>query len=94
MEDGKMNENAILSSVGEYTTFTYGGRTLTFMTSKDLDRYTEIKEWNNGYIVVIAKYKTKGEDEDYIDLLPILENLYMDADAFLKPIKGVEIRYA
>ena len=45
MEDGAMNETAILSSVGEYTTFTYGGRTLTFMTSKDLDRYTEIKEW-------------------------------------------------
>ena len=89
-----MNETAILSSVGEYTTFTYGGRTLTFMTSKDLDRYTEIKEWDNGYIVVVAKYKSKGEDEDYIDLLPILENLYMDADAFLKPIKGVEIRYA
>ena len=89
-----MNENAILSSVGEYTTFTYGGRTLTFMTSKDLDRYTEIKEWDNGYIVVVAKYKSKGEDEDYIDLLPILENLYMDADEFLKPIKGVEIRYA
>ena len=64
------------------------------MTSKDLDRYTEIKEWDNGYIVVVAKYKSKGEDEDYIDLLPILENLYMDADAFLKPIKGVEIRYA
>ena len=94
MEGGKMNENAILSSVGEYTTFTYGGRTLTFMTSKDLDRYTEIKEWDNGYIVVVAKYKSKGEDEDYIDLLPILENLYMDADEFLKPIKGVEIRYA
>lgn len=89
-----MDENAILSSVGEYTTFTYGGRTLTFMTSKDLDRYTEIKEWDNGYIVVVAKYKSKGEDEDYIDLIPILENLYMDADAFLKPIKGVEIRYA
>lgn len=89
-----MNENAILSSVGEYTTFTYGGRTLTFMTSKDLDRYTEIKEWDNGYIVVVARYKSKGEGEDYIDLLPILENLYMDADAFLKPIKGVEIRYA
>ena len=89
-----MNENAILSSVGEYTTFTYGGRTLTFMTSKDLDRYTEIKEWDNGYIVVVARYKSKAEDEDYIDLLPILENLYMDADAFLKPIKGVEIRYA
>ncbi|MBO7254307.1 MAG: hypothetical protein J6V36_03290 [Clostridia bacterium] len=89
-----MKENAILSSVGEYTTFSYGGRTLTFLTSKDLDRYVEIKEWDKGYIVVIAKYKSKGEEEEYIDLLPILENLYMDAEVFLKPIKGVEIKYA
>ena len=89
-----MNETAILSSIGEYTTFTYGGRTLTFLTSKDLERYTEVKEWDNGYIVVMAKYRSKDEDEDYIDLLPILENLYMDAESFLKPIKGVEIRYA
>ncbi|MBE6537456.1 MAG: hypothetical protein E7673_05835 [Ruminococcaceae bacterium] len=89
-----MNKNAILSSVGEYTTFTFGGRTLTFMTSKNLEKYTQIKEWDNGYIVVMAKYKSGNEDEDYIDLLPILENLYMDAEAFLKPIEGVEIQYA
>ena len=86
-------DEAVLSSNGEYTTFSYGGRTLTFMTSKDLDRYTEIKEWDNGYIVVMAKYKSKDECEEYIDLLPILKNLYMDAETFLKPIKRVVIRY-
>ena len=86
-------DEAVLSSNGEYTTFSYGGRTLTFMTSKDLDRYTEIKEWDNGYIVVMAKYKSKDECEEYIDLLPILKNLYMDAETFLKPIKRVVINY-
>ena len=86
-------DEAVLSSNGEYTTFSYGGRTLTFMTSKDLDRYTEIKEWDNGYIVVMAKYKSKDECEEYIDLLPILKNLYMDAETFLKPIKKVVISY-
>jgi len=33
------------------------------------------------------------ETEEYIDLIPILENLYFDADEFLKPIKEVGIAY-
>jgi len=32
--------------------------------------------------------------EDYIDLVPILERLYINAPEFLKPIKKVEVRYA
>jgi len=84
---------AVLSSKGEYTTFTYGDRTLTFLTSKDLDRYLSVKEWDNGYLVVTAKYKSRPEEEEYIDLLPILNNLYMDAAKFLNPIKGVDILY-
>lgn len=84
--------NAILSSSGEYTTFSFGGRTLTFLTSKELERYTRVKEWDNGYLVVMARFKSR-EEEDYIDLLPILKNLYMNAEEFLKPIKGVVIRY-
>lgn len=87
-----MNE-AILSSHGAYTTFSFGGRTLTFLTSKDLDRYLRVKEWDNGYLVVDAKYHSREEEEEYIDLIPILENLYMDADSFLKPIRGVKIQY-
>ena len=85
---------AVLSSKGEYTTFTYNGLTLTFLTSKNLDRYLKVIEWDHGYLVVLAQNRGKPVHEDYIDLVPILENLYMDADSFLNPIKEVEIRYA
>ena len=68
---------------------------LTFLTSKSLERYTSVKEWDNGYLVVMAKYSTRPtEEEEYIDLIPILENLYMNAEAFLNPIQQVEVRYA
>ena len=50
-------------------------------------------EWDNGYIVVMAKYEGSGEEEEYIDLIPILENLYFDVDDFLKPIQKVRIEY-
>ena len=42
---------------------------------------------------LIGKNKGKPEHEDYIDLQPILENLYMEPSDFLNPIKGVEISY-
>lgn len=42
--------------------------------------------------MVMAKYKGIGEIEDYIDLISILQNLYIDPQVFLKPIKSVEIR--
>ena len=88
-----MEENgcAYLSNRGEYTTFSYGEKTLTFLTSKDLDCYIEIKEWDKGYLVVTARYKSRAEEEDYIDLVPILENLYMNVEEFLRPIKRVEV---
>ena len=41
----------------------------------------------------MAKYEGCEEEEEYIDLAPILENLYFDADDFLKPIKKVRIEY-
>ncbi|MCI5868462.1 MAG: hypothetical protein MR224_02995 [Dorea sp.] len=31
--------------------------------------------------------------EEYIDLIPILQNLYFDVESFLKPIEGVCIQY-
>lgn len=40
----------------------------------------------------MAKYKhNEKPEEEYIDLVPILENLYFDVDKFLNPIKGVEV---
>lgn len=91
-----MNDNgqATLSSRDGYTVFSYGGHEIRFRTSPYLERYTSIKEWDDGYLVTSAKYSTLAEEEEeYIDLVPILENLYFDPQTFLKPIKNVRIQY-
>ncbi|MGP1402939.1 MAG: DUF7724 family protein [Catonella sp.] len=89
-----MNDYAILTSEGEYTIFEFNSDRIKFATSKRLERYTKIIEWDHGYLVVNAKYKELDEVEEYIDLIPTLKNLYYDVDEFLKPIKEVRIEYA
>jgi hypothetical protein len=90
-----MSDTAILSSFDRYTTFSYGGKTLTFRTCNGLEKYTKVLTWDNGYLEVLAKYRQRSEPiEEYIDLIPILEGLYMDKDSFLNPIKKVRIQYA
>ena len=89
------NDTATLSSFDRYTTFSFGGKTLTFRTCNGLERYTKVLLWDNGYLEVMAKYRHKDHDiEEYIDLEPVLDGLYMDKEAFLKPIKNVRIDYA
>lgn len=94
-DDQTTKTTAILSSSGEYTTFSANGRTITFLTSKNLDRYTKVVEWDDGYIVVMCRMKSRPDEEreDYIDLIPILKNLYIDPVHFLSPIKEVSIQY-
>ena len=88
-----MTNYAILSNKGEYTTFAYGDSKIRFKTSHMLERYTKVLEWDNGYLVVMAKYKNNlTDEEEYIDLIPILENLYINEEEFLKPITKVEIQ--
>ena len=42
----------------------------------------------------MAKYAHNEEpEEEYIDLRPILEKLYIDADEFVKNIKEVRVMY-
>lgn len=85
---------AFLSSSGEYTFFKFRDRVITFLTGKRLEKYTKILEWDNGYLVVLCKNKNEEVlEEDYIDLLPILDNLLIEANEFLKPIKEVKISY-
>lgn len=95
MEAGReMPDEAVLSSKNEYTIFKYDRYIIRFRAPYSLERYTQVKEWNNGYLVVMAKYFHNQEaEEEYIDLVPILENLYYDAYKFLEPIKKVRIQY-
>ena len=88
------NGFAILSSAGRYTKFIFKGKTVTFRHGKDLLKYLQVKEWQDGYLVVECLGRVKGEYEDYIDIPFILERLYMDPNAFLNGMKGVLIQDA
>ena len=83
---------AVLSCDGPYTSFSFGGHDIRFRTPKNLVRYVDVLEWDKGYLVVNAEYDGCPEPvEEYIDLVPILKNLYFDVDEFLAPIEGVAV---
>ncbi len=84
---------AFLSNYDDYTTFTFRDLTITFLTGKSLKRYTKVKEWKSGYLVVECEKKDATVEEDYIDLIPILENLLIAPEDFLKDVKEVQLSY-
>ena len=88
-----MADVAYLSCNNGYTSFKFGERELKFRTSDRVIKYIAVKEWDTeyGYLVVDVLHDTLGIVEDYIDLLPMLDNLYIDAKKVLMPIKRVEV---
>ena len=86
---------ALLSSAGGFTVFSFGGYHIRFRTPYSLEHYVDVINWDDGYLVVLAKYTHNPQpEEEYIDLKPILRDLYIDSATFLKPIKKVRIAYA
>lgn len=87
-------EEAYLSNDKDYTIFRYLDYVIRFQSPYSLEKYIEIKEWDKGYLVVLAKYAHNDKpEEEYIDLMPILEKLYIDADEFVDKIKKVSVKY-
>ena len=86
------NHEAILSNADGFTSFSYGGYNIRFRAPYSLERYVDVVCWDDGYLVVLAKYSHNAEpEEEYIDLKPILEDLYIDYEVFLKSIKYVRV---
>lgn len=91
-EGDRMSDIATLGNDAQFSIFSFGNRVIRFRAPYSLERYTAVKEWDNGYLVVMAKYRHNPQpEEEYIDLLPILDRLYISSREFLKPIKGVAI---
>lgn len=83
---------AVLGKENNFIIFKYGNRIIRFKAPYSLERFTSVQEWDAGYLVVMAKYAhNEKSEEEYIDLVPILENLYISPQEFLKPIKEVKI---
>lgn len=86
---------AVLSKENNFIIFSYGNRIIRFKAPYSLEKFTSVREWDSGYLVVMAKYAhNEKSEEEYIDLIPILENLYISPQEFLKPIKEVKIKNA
>ncbi len=89
------SHEAVLSNADGFTAFSFGGYNIRFRAPYSLERYVDVVRWDDGYLVVLAKYSHNAEpEEEYIDLKPILAGLYIDPNTFLKPIKTVRIANA
>ena len=86
-----MEQIAVLSNQGKNTCFTVGSMRIRFRTSERLIRYEKVKFWDGSYLVVDANYRQLGIVEEYIDLIPILEDLLMEPESFLSSVKEVKI---
>ena len=84
-----MNINyAFISNDDNFTIFKYKNYTIRFKAPYSLEKYTDIVGWDDGYLVIMAKYKhNKESEEEYIDLVPILENLYIEPKIFMRSIQ-------
>ena len=81
MEKNRNINEATLSRAGGFTSFFFGGYYIRFRASYSLERYVEVVKWDDGYLVVMVKYNHNAEqEEEYIDLKPILKELYVDAE--------------
>ena len=63
MDDKNLSSEALLSNDGDMTSFRYANSNIRFRTPKRLNRYTEVKEWDKGYIVVMADYEGLGDND-------------------------------
>ena len=52
-----MNNMAILSNDRNFTSFSYNDKTIRFKTSSQLEKYKNVLEWDNGYIVVSKRLR-------------------------------------
>ncbi|MBQ9663133.1 MAG: hypothetical protein IJV40_08305 [Oscillospiraceae bacterium] len=94
-EQTATGKTAYLTNDKDVIFFLFGNRTIRFKGPYSLNLITQVQEWDHGYLVVEAFYSHSEKPvEDYIDLVPILQDLYIDPDTFLKPIEKVEVRYA
>ena len=66
-----MDGVAYLSNVNDISSFTFDNKVIRFKGPYSLDKFSSIVEWDNGYLVVVAKYSHAEDNiEDYIDLAP------------------------
>ena len=68
-KNSNTKDEAILSSADGFTAFSFGGYNIRFRAPYSLEKYVDVVKWDDGYLVVLAKYSHNAEpEEEYIDL--------------------------
>lgn len=67
-----MTGEAILSNEKNYTVFRFGDHVIRFIAPYSLEHYTEVKEWDKGYLVVMEKYKQNETPEELLCMAVLL----------------------
>ena len=60
-------DEAILSSADGFTAFSFGGYNIRFRAPYSLERYVDVVKWDDGYLVVPAKYSHNAEPEEEVN---------------------------
>ena len=63
-------DQAYLSNKEGFTIYRYQENIIRFKELYSLEKYTKIKEWDNGYLVVMAKYKHNKQEEEGKEKIP------------------------
>lgn len=82
------NQRAILSNESNYTVFRVGDKVIRFRAPYSLEYYTEVKEWNHGYIVAMAKYKQNDKPEEEYSTAFYEEYFGPDCEKLVDAIKA------
>ena len=59
-----VSQTAYLSNDGTYTIFSFGDSRLKFVVPYSLERYESVVKWDDGYLVVMAKYTHNKDAEE------------------------------
>ena len=70
MNKENLSSVALLSNQGDMTSFRYGNSNIRFRSPKCLKRYTEVKEWDKGYIVFMADMKVWAKRKSILTFCP------------------------
>jgi hypothetical protein len=95
MESGTMDTTAYLSNNGRYIIFEFRDKRVMFLGPRGLEKFLSVNDFEPeiGYMAVMTQYSGQTKPvEEYIDLLSTLDELHINRNNFLKPIKYLKVK--
>ena len=89
------DSTAYLSNDGRYIIFEFRDKRVMFLGPLGLEKFLSVNDFEPsiGYMAVMTKYSGHSKPvEEYIDLLSTLDELHINRNNFLQPIKNLKVK--